>query len=299
MTRQGQSPSPISMTGMPSRDWNRGLCTVPREFRARVRYAPPTGSPVAVSSRSRRPMAAFTFETGRFVRRRARAWLRSRGTPRGSRPAKASTHEHPSIRNRGRVSVRSELLPSGRGRSARFKAARPVHCSVATRRRAGAPARPWPSSPAALDHDELPQPLERLICHECGTPASGGAAPIHREPCPDLCRASLRRMGPFRGVRGPLVRPTGHARPRICTGRQSFNSVELLWTRPMTGAANGTRSSIRSGVSYSAFVKRVQTRLICRGLDEGWIVARIPRRPRRSPATSAYGTRHRGPGAVH
>ena len=40
------------------------------------------------------------------------------------------------------------------------------------------------------------------------------------------------------------------------------------------------------GVSFSAFVKRVNP-LICRGLDEGWIVAKIPRAP--VPSDTAYG----------
>jgi hypothetical protein len=124
------------------------------------------------------------------------------------------------------------------------------------------------------------KPVERLICAECG----------HRlwlavegpTPCPD-CGGELRRMGPFESfVDRWFAPPDMHASD---LHRRHMQLVELLWTvdgrgREWYEIVNPKR------VSYSSFVKRVNP-LICRGLEEGWIVAKLPRAP--VPSDAAYG----------
>jgi hypothetical protein len=135
-------------------------------------------------------------------------------------------------------------------------------------------------------NDTSAQTLERLICAECG----------HRlwlavdgpTPCPD-CGGELRRMGPFEAwVDRWFAPPDMHASEMH---RRHMQLVELLWTvdgrgREWYEIVNPKR------VSYSSFVKRVNP-LICRGLEEGWIVATIPPAP--VPSDLAYGLEIKDP----
>jgi hypothetical protein len=60
--------------------------------------------------------------------------------------------------------------------------------------------------------------------------------------------------------------------------------IELLWTAEGRGRAMYEALGLDT-VSYPQFVTRA-TQLILRGLDEGWIVAEIPRAP--TPDDGAY-----------
>ena len=123
-------------------------------------------------------------------------------------------------------------------------------------------------------------PPDRLICADCGHRL--WAQPDLRTPCPD-CGGELRRMGPFEAfVDRWFAPPDMHASDMH---RRHMQLVELLWTADDRGREWYEIVRPRR-VSYSAFVKRVNP-LICRGLDEGWIVARIPRAP--VPSDTAYG----------
>jgi hypothetical protein len=123
-------------------------------------------------------------------------------------------------------------------------------------------------------------PLERLICADCGHRL--WAAPSPHMECPD-CDGELRRMGPFEAfVDRWFAPPDMHASDMH---RRHMQLVELLWTSDERGREWYEIVSPKK-VSYSAFVKRVNP-LICRGLEEGWIVAKIPRAP--VPNDAAYG----------
>jgi hypothetical protein len=90
-------------------------------------------------------------------------------------------------------------------------------------------------------------------------------------------------MGPFEAwVDRWFAPPDMHASDMH---RRHMQLVELLWTADDRGREWYDIVSPKK-VSYSAFVKRVNP-LICRGLEEGWIVARIPKAP--VPSDSAYG----------
>jgi hypothetical protein len=123
-------------------------------------------------------------------------------------------------------------------------------------------------------------PHERLICIDCGHRLWTQAD--RREPCPD-CGGELRRMGPFEAfVDKWFAPPDMHASDMH---RRHMQLVELLWTADERGREWYEIVNPKK-VSYSSFVKRVNP-LICRGLDEGWIVAKIPPAP--VPSDTAYG----------
>jgi hypothetical protein len=122
--------------------------------------------------------------------------------------------------------------------------------------------------------------LDRLICADCGHRL--WAQPDQRKPCPD-CGGELRRMGPFEAfVDRWFAPPDMHASDMH---RRHMQLVELLWTADDRGREWYEIVSPKR-VSYSSFVKRVNP-LICRGLEEGWIVTRIPKAP--VPSDAAYG----------
>jgi hypothetical protein len=123
-------------------------------------------------------------------------------------------------------------------------------------------------------------PEQRLICFECGHRL--WARPDSRLPCPD-CGGELRKMGPFEAmVDRWFAPPDMHASD---LHRRHMQLVELLWTADDRGRE--WYEIVRpKKVSFSAFVKRVNP-LICRGLEEGWLVAKIPRAP--VPSDTAYG----------
>jgi hypothetical protein len=129
-------------------------------------------------------------------------------------------------------------------------------------------------------------PAERLICIDCGHRL--WTEPDHRTPCPD-CSGELRRMGPFEAFVDRWFAPADmHASDMH---RRHMQLVELLWTADGRGHEWFEIVSPKK-VSYSSFVKRVNP-LICRGLDEGWIVAKIPAAP--VPRDTAYGLEIKDP----
>lgn len=96
-------------------------------------------------------------------------------------------------------------------------------------------------------------------------------------------------MGPFEAfVDKWFAPPDMHASDMH---RRHMQLVELLWTADGRGREWFEIISPKR-VSYASFVKRVNP-LICRGLDEGWIVATIPRAP--VPSDSAYGLEVKDP----
>jgi len=123
-------------------------------------------------------------------------------------------------------------------------------------------------------------PPLRVTCARCGQ--RFWLEPGGRLSCEE-CGGELRQMGPFeRFVDNWFAPPETHD---SAMHRRHLQLVELLWTADSRGRelyeiVNPKR------VSYSAFVKRV-TPLVCRGLDEGWIVADLPRAP--VPDDAAYG----------
>jgi hypothetical protein len=119
----------------------------------------------------------------------------------------------------------------------------------------------------------------RLICDGCGRRL--WAEPGDSLVCSE-CRGQLRQMGPLEGFVERWFAPPDMGASDM--HRRHLQLVELLWTadgrgRELYAAINPKK------VSYSAFVSRVNE-LICRGLDEGWIEAKIPRAP--VPDDSAY-----------
>lgn len=122
--------------------------------------------------------------------------------------------------------------------------------------------------------------VERRICDDCGHRLWQDAE--RRTACPD-CGGTLRRMGPFEAlVDRWFAPPDMHASDMH---RRHMQLVELLWTADDRGREWYEIINPKK-VSYSSFVKRVNP-LICRGLEEGWIVARIPPAP--VPSDAAYG----------
>jgi hypothetical protein len=90
-------------------------------------------------------------------------------------------------------------------------------------------------------------------------------------------------MGPFeRFVDTWFAPPETHD---SALHRRHLQLVELLWTADGRGREWYEIVNPKK-VSYSAFVRRVNA-LVCRGLEEGWIVAHLPRAP--IPDDSAYG----------
>jgi len=128
--------------------------------------------------------------------------------------------------------------------------------------------------------------LDRLICAECGHRL--WQEPGVRAVCPD-CAGELRRMGPFEAfVDRWFAPPDMHASE---LHRRHMQLIELLWT--VDGRGQEWYEIVRPRrVSYSSFVKRVNP-LICRGLEEGWIVATLPPAP--VPSDAAYSLEIRDP----
>lgn len=123
-------------------------------------------------------------------------------------------------------------------------------------------------------------PTLRVICDNCGQRywLEEGRPPVCEE-----CQGGLRKMGPFeafvdRWFAPPDMRDSGMY-------RRHLQLVELLWTADGRGREFYEIVGPKK-VSYSSFVKRV-TPLVCRGLDEGWIEAGLPRAP--IPDDAAYG----------
>jgi hypothetical protein len=121
--------------------------------------------------------------------------------------------------------------------------------------------------------------LVRLICNRCGYRTW---LPSNAErTCPE-CPGKLRPMGPLEGLFDRWFGP-----PELTASElhhRHLQLVELLWTKD--GRAREFYDLLQpKGVSYAKFVARV-TPLICRGLREGWIEARLPPAP--VPDDSAY-----------
>jgi hypothetical protein len=123
-------------------------------------------------------------------------------------------------------------------------------------------------------------PPLRVICAGCGARSwlEEGAPPSCEE-----CGGELRRMGPFEGFVDRWFAPPDMRASDL--HRRHLQLVELLWTADGRGREWYEIVNPKK-VSYSAFVRRVSA-LVCRGLEEGWIVAHLPRAP--IPDDSAYG----------
>ena len=122
-------------------------------------------------------------------------------------------------------------------------------------------------------------PLLRVICGECGHRLwlEDGKAPR----CPE-CHGELRQMGPFESFVDRWFAPPDMVSSDM--HRRHLQLVELLWTAD--GRGRELYEIVKpKGVSYSSFVRRVNA-LVCRGLEEGWIVAQLPRAP--VPDDAAY-----------
>ncbi len=119
----------------------------------------------------------------------------------------------------------------------------------------------------------------RLICDACGRRL--WADPAESPACSE-CGGQLRTMGPLEGFVDRWFAPPDMGSSDL--HRRHVQLVELLWTADGRGRELYEIVKPRK-VSYSAFVSRVNG-LVCRGLDEGWIEARIPRAP--VPDDAAY-----------
>lgn len=59
--------------------------------------------------------------------------------------------------------------------------------------------------------------------------------------------------------------------------RRHTQMIELMWTAG--GRAQDIYRALEPrGVSYSGFISRI-TKLVCRGIEEGWVEVQIPRVP--------------------
>src|SRR6266540_163070 len=112
-------------------------------------------------------------------------------------------------------------------------------------------------------------PPLRLICNECGHRLwlEEGQAVL----CPE-CHGELRQMGLFEGFVDRWFAPPDMLASDL--HRRHLQLVEQLWTAGGRGREFYEIINPEK-VSYSSFVKRVNA-LVCRGLEEGWIEARIP-----------------------
>lgn len=104
-----------------------------------------------------------------------------------------------------------------------------------------------------------------LVCMNCGHKFHG-PDPAHTR-CP-LCGSPVRRVFPLidRWV-GPPTTGEGEIHHR------HMQMMTLLWSRD--GRGQEYYNILRPGISYSKFLRKV-TLLVCRGIVEGWIIARIP-----------------------
>lgn len=126
---------------------------------------------------------------------------------------------------------------------------------------------------------EQAQPL-RVICYQCGQ--RSWLVPGRRSVC-DECGGELRQMGLFEGFVDRWFAPAEMRDSNIY--RRHLQLVELLWTAD--GRGRELYEIIRpKKVSYTSFVHRV-TSLVCRAMEEGWIVATLPAAP--VPDDAAYG----------
>lgn len=119
----------------------------------------------------------------------------------------------------------------------------------------------------------------RVICANCGQRSWLGTADA--PTCPE-CRGDLRQMGPFEAFVDRWFAPPDMLDSNM--HRRHLQLVELLWTADNRGREWYEIVSPKK-VSYSSFVKRVNA-LVCRGLQEGWIVSHIPIAP--VPDDAAY-----------
>src|SRR5215212_4947309 len=111
----------------------------------------------------------------------------------------------------------------------------------------------------------------RLICGSCGswTTVYGGVP----ETCVE-CGGPLRKPGPLdRIVDNLLAAPTGQLSAAY---HRHVQLIQELWTAE--GRDQELYAALRPRMSLSKFTGQV-TELVIRGLEEGWIEARIPSAP--------------------
>jgi hypothetical protein len=112
----------------------------------------------------------------------------------------------------------------------------------------------------------------RVICIDCGNRRWLDTAEANI--CEE-CQGELRQMGPFERFVDRWFAPPDMRASDL--HRRHMQLVELLWTENERGREWYEIVS-PPRVSYSSFVKRVNA-LVCRGLEEGWIEAKIPPAP--------------------
>lgn len=111
----------------------------------------------------------------------------------------------------------------------------------------------------------------RLICGTCAswTTVYGGAP----ETCVD-CGGPLRKPGPMDRIIGNLLAaPTGQLSAAY---HRHVQLIQEMWI--LGGRDQELYAALRPRMSLSKFTSQV-TEVVIRGLDEGWIEARIPRAP--------------------
>lgn len=114
--------------------------------------------------------------------------------------------------------------------------------------------------------------VQRVICDQCG--ARSWASPAAQRVCAE-CGGVFRTMGPLEGLfdrwLGPPEQSLSEFYPR------HLKLIELMWTA--NGRGRDTYEALKlKKVSYPQFVTRA-TRIVVRGLAEGWLAAEIPAAP--------------------
>ena len=111
----------------------------------------------------------------------------------------------------------------------------------------------------------------RLICTGCGARTDFLAG--NPEICVH-CGGALRKPGQLdRLVDGLLAAPSGYVSPAF---HRHLQLVQELWTE--NGRDQELYATLRPKMSLSKFTGLV-TDLVCRGLEEGWIVLHLPPSP--------------------
>jgi hypothetical protein len=131
-----------------------------------------------------------------------------------------------------------------------------------------------PSEPEGIPGlDDAPGPgAKRAICDNCG--ARGAIEPGETRICAE-CGGQYRTMALLEGLvdrwLAPLPQHAAEFYPR------HLRLIEMMWTADGRGRETYEALGLER-VSYSQFVTRA-TRIVVRGLAEGWIAADIPQAP--------------------
>ena len=119
----------------------------------------------------------------------------------------------------------------------------------------------------------------RAICDSCG--ARSWLAPGESRTCAE-CGGPYRSMALLEGLVDRWFAPPAQHISEFYP--RHLKLIELMWTAEGRGREMYLALGLEK-VSYSQFVTRA-TRLVVRGLEEGWIMADLPAAP--TPDDSAY-----------